>query len=43
MEQDKNTNEQFDWDMTTVMLLVLFVVFVLITLIAIGPLGQPIR
>jgi len=40
MKPDTNPDEKFQWDMTTVMLLVLLIIFVLITLIAIGPMGH---
>jgi hypothetical protein len=40
MKPETDADEKFEWDMTAVMLLVLFILFVVMTLVAIGPLGH---
>jgi cbb3-type cytochrome oxidase subunit 3 len=40
MKSDKGTEEQFEWDMTAVMLLLLAIVFLLVIVMAFGPLGH---
>lgn len=40
MKPDRDADEKFEWDVTAVILLVLFIMFVVVLAIAFGPLGH---
>ena len=40
MKRDTEADEKFEWDMTSVLLLVIAIVFVLLIMMSVGPMGH---